>query len=60
MEDMIGFEDVLSKRWELERGDGSKMLSHGGRVIEYTTLNGRGLEDALERRWGLEGVLKKR
>ena len=50
MEDMIGFEDVLSKRWELERGDGSKMLSHGGRVIEYTTLNGRGLEDALESR----------
>jgi len=36
------------------------MLSKkGDRVWKYTTLDGQRLEGALERKWGLEGALKK-
>ena len=59
-DDMIGLEGALFKRWKLEGNEGleacskgnegSKAYSKGVRVRKRTTLNGRGLEGALEKK----------
>jgi hypothetical protein len=56
---MIGLEGAIFKRWKFEGNEGSRVHSKEVRVRKRTTLDGRGLESALERGEGSKAHSKR-